>query len=371
MEPVARNSLVDAVEVRLLEELTKGTWEDELPGVRVLCTRFKVSVPTMSAALKRMIDRGVLENRGVRRRLGINVAKIGLQSTTTGDDGEKKRLLIVNHHPLNLVANSTRTVLEVFQTEMANSNWTVSYEVMDFFNAKQPRRSWDEVLRSVQPDAIIGVFGRPVLAEWAVKHKKRILFLGGVPADSGVPVYAVRAGDMLRDAIRRMLQAGHKKFFLPLCERAEPFSDSLIGVMQEELTAAGVPFVPRIHAPCLAYSGPEVLWRMAETAWQSFQPTAWIILDWREMVTAASFFHENGIFVPKDVSVILLNDEATAEWHRPALCRFTIPVDKLARGMVKWVEGKTDISESKRFDPIWIDGESVGPPPADVIKSFS
>lgn len=366
MEPIARNSLVDAVEVRLLEELTKGTWEDELPGVRVLCTRFKVSVPTMSAALKRMIDRGVLENRGARRRLGINIEKLGVSESSTATG--KKRLLIINHHPLNLVANSTRTVLELLQNELGTTDWSISYEVMDFFNAKQPRRSWDEVLRSVQPDAMLGVFGRPVLAEWAQKHKKRLLFLGGVPGETGVPIYAVRMADILRDAVRKLLQAGHRKFFLPLCERGEPFVASLSAVMREELEAAGVPFVPRIHMPTVAYSGPEVIWRMAETAWQGFQPTAWIILDWREMVTVLSFFHEHGIFVPKDVSVMLLNDEATVDWHRPRLCRYTLPIEKLARGLARWVEGKVDVHESKHFEPLWIDGESIGAPSSEAPR---
>lgn len=359
MEPISRKSLVDAVEARLLEELRKGTWTGQLPGVRILCARLQVSPPTMLAALKRLIASGVLEDRGERRRLAI---KFDAGAATGGGAAgeERKRLLILTHHAFHLTADSARNVLEHLQDALAG-RWLVSHEVLDFFNAKRPHQCWDECLRSNQPDAILGVFGRPVLARWAQKHRTPMLFLGGVAGNTDVPIYAVRVADMLRAAVRQLLAAGHQKFFLPLCERAEPFAASLIQVMEEELRAAGVTFVQRVHAPSVGYAGPDVLWRLAETAWKTYRPTAWLIIDWREMVTISGFFHQQGIFMPKDVSSILLISETTSDWHRPTLCRFEPPAEKVARHIMRWLDGKADRRESKYFEATWMPGESIGP----------
>lgn len=348
-----------------MDEIRKGTWANQLPGTRALCAWFQVSGPTMARALRGLVAKKVLEERGARRRYGIlaKAATKPAQAARSAKLKTQRHLLIVTHHPMNVTANSTRDVMDRIYDKISPAGWAVEHEVMDFFNAKKPRRSWDEVLRTLKPDAILGVFGRPVLAEWALQRRQKILFLGGVPADTGVPIYAVRMADTVREAVRRLVAAGHTKFFMPLCERAQPFSDSLIQAMSEELAAAGIPFLPRIHAPQLGYSGPDVIWSLAEDAIAKYRPTAWIILDWREMVTVSSLFNKRGIRMPQDVSVVLLNDEATAAWHRPLLCRFSLPVDLIARQVVRWLEGRVDPTESKRFDALWQDGESIAGPP--------
>jgi len=312
----------------------------------------------------------VLEDTGPRRRYRILARALPdpvSSSPTVPAPGapSRRHLLILTHHPLELTANATRGIIERIVASASASGWTTGYEIMDFFNARRPRRAWDESVAALRPDAMIGVFGRPVLAEWALARGHRMMFLGGVSESEGVPVYSLRVEDLLRPALRRLISSGHRRICFPLCERAAPLNERLTRAMEEEFAAAGIPFAARVHAPVTAYSGPDVTANLVSQGLGRDRITDWIFLDWREYVTAQGVLHRAGLRVPEDASVIVLIGEPVSEWSVPRLSRFETPAEALARQALHWLEHPFELYTSRFFPASWIEGESIAPP-ADV-----
>ena len=98
--------------------------------------------------------------------------------------------------------------------------------------------------------------------------------------------------------------------------------------------------------------------------WKEEPPDAVIFLDWREFVAAESFFNEAGVSIPRDVSVIVLSQNGTMEWHQPAISHYEHPVKPMARAIAKWVlHGKAGLAteEDHEFPARWVSRESVRP----------
>ncbi len=362
MKPVRKNNLADLAAEQMLAELRRGTWTGLLPGVRALSAWLRISPPTLARALRLLVERGVLEDMGPRRRYRISGIEPAQQQVAASDAPARRHLLILTHQTLSLTANATRDVIERIVADASAAGWTIGYEIIDFFNARRPRRSWDEMMAALRPDAIIGVFGRPVLADWAAARGHRMMFLGGVSESDRVPVYAMRLTELLRPALRKLIAAGHRRICMPLCERAQAFNDRLIKLMAAEFAEAGLPFAERINTPQTAYSGPEVTHRLVVQALERDRITGWIFIDWREYIAAQGIFHRCGVLIPEDASVIVLVGEAVTRWHHPPLCHFATPVEALTRQILHWLENPSDSPAGRSFPGEWIDGESVAPP---------
>jgi DNA-binding LacI/PurR family transcriptional regulator len=359
VKPVRKSKLAELAAEQVLAELKRGTWTERLPGVRALSAWLHISPPTLAQALRVLVDRGLLEDCGPRRR--YKILADGVTSPALPAGPQRRHLLILTHHALHRTATSTRGILERIVANASTAGWTVGFEVMDFFNARRPRRAWDETVAALRPDAMIGVFGRPVLAQWAAARGHRMMFLGGVSTEERVPVFSVRADELLRPALQRLIAAGHRKICLPLSERAGPLNERLIATMTDEFAAAGLPFAARIHAPVTAYSSPEITRSLVEQGLDRAGITAWVFIDWREYVAAQGVFQRRGLKVPEQASVVVLIGEPVAEWHFPALSRFEMPADALARQTVHWLEQPLMPHESRSFPATWIEGATIVP----------
>src|SRR5690606_36622452 len=136
---------------------------------------------------------------------------------------------------------------------------------------------------------------------------------------------------LLRPGLRKLIDAGHRRICMPLCERAAVFNERLTRLMAAEFAEAGLPFAERINAPQTGYAGPEVTDRLVVEGPERDRITGWVFIGWREHIAAQGVFHRRGVLIPEDASVLVLVGEAVTRWHHPALCHFTTPVEALTR----------------------------------------
>jgi DNA-binding LacI/PurR family transcriptional regulator len=275
--------------------------------------------------------------------------------------GNPGRLLFVSALPLSHERHSGVEVFAELLDQLGTKGWEVMHRVENFTSAKKPRRSWDELLRLAQPDAMVVLGGTPVLGMWAAERKIRSLFLGGDAGASGVPVLAVRVGTMLRHALGHLVGLGHRRIVMPLCGRSPGFVANCRSVAEETMIATGGG-KDGIAIVETAYATPQVVVDLLRRQWRKQPPDALIFLDWREFVAASSYFVELGIAIPRDVSVVVLSQNATMAWHMPRITHFEHPVKPMARMISKWVtEGNKPPAPQGSIEvrARWVEGESV------------
>ena len=361
MKPVNRPKALELAANSLRAELMGQRLAGRLPGARVLSRHLGVSPPTVAAALRHLATEGLLVRDG--RRKAYRVAETIGQVVSPG---RMNRLLIVTHEDPGLLPESSRRTLETLRLRMIRKGWQVDWQIVDFMHVKRPQRSWDRLIQIDEGTHVIALWGREALAKWALARQVRILFLGGISGGLPVPVLGVRSSEMLERALARLTALGHWKVVIPLCDRGEPFKKTIHEVTRKAIEGTGHDYVGHYHNPESGYLTPEVTERLIESSFSALPPTALVFLDWKELVTAHCVLVDMGLRVPKDVSLVLLNDQMEAAWFRPTLCRFRIPESLIVRKLVAWLEGrlKPDHQNPTVLTAEYIDGMTIGSPRA-------
>ena len=359
MKRIVKTSATDLVIAALREEIAAGRWDERLPGARVLAHQLGASPPTIAAALIKLTATGELEGGGPRR--AFRVAGMAPPRAKATAKANPQRLLILTPEELGELTDVSRGLLERLRHQMTDKGWRVDYQVMDFLHVKHVQRSWDRKIQADFGTSVIALYGRPPLAEWALRRKLRMLFLGGATDGLPMPLVGVKSSVMAETALAKLTALGHWRVVIPLCDRAESFKFAMREVTRRAIEAVGQIYNGTYHNPETDYMKPDVTWRILESVFAKNPPTALIFLDWRELVTAHCLLARMGLRIPEDISVILLNDQSEADWFFPKLSRFRFPVRRLLKTMVQWLEDG-DAESGPRFIPAeFIEGATIAP----------
>jgi len=358
MARIERKSAAEMAADAIKAEISAGRWTGRLPGSRMLAAETGVSQPTVASALALLVDQGWLEPGGDRRAFRV-IPRTPLAAPAQAR--KRRRAIIATHADVGDMPHTSRRVIEVTREKLGRRGWAVEIVTFDFIHAKRPHRSWDHLL-PIDPEVpIIAVFGRPPIGEWALKHRVRMLFLGGLAGDSRIPMVGVRSSLLAADAMERLTALGHRQIVLPLCDRPPSFAASLKDAVKTGLERVGVSYVASYHTPESPYQRSEVVWNMIESAMERAVPTGIILLDWKELVTVSCLLTKRGLRVPEDVSLILLNEQAEADWFVPKLSCFRFPVTRLASMLTRWVEGQPIDENSRYLSADFEAGASIAP----------
>lgn len=316
-----------------------------------------VSPPTMGAALSLLLAEGWISKPGERQ--AYRVAKAGHRKV-----GPKRKLLILTPELPSLTIETSRKILDAIRHRMLDKGWQVEVQILDYRHAKKARGSWDRVIAADENTWIIALYGRPSLAEWAIRRKLQMIFLGGTTDGFPVPIVGVKSSNLLEIVLLKLTALGHRKIVIPLCDRAESFHEAMRAVTRKVLEAAGHSYVAAYHNPESSYNDPGVMARIIESAFVSNPPTALVFMDWNELLAAYCVLSKLRLRVPEDVSLVLLNDQSDARWFLPQLTRFRFPEKRLTQALASWLEGRLTIgtSEPLVFPADFLAGETLVAP---------
>lgn len=345
--------------------MDSGDLSGNLPGARLLAKALGVSVPTICKALHKLHEEGVLVAGGDRKRWQVGDLKAPSANARSGSarhiGSHPGRLLFISSLPLSTERQSGVEVFTHILDMLGAKGWEVMHRSVPFVSARKPHRSWDELLRFSKPDAMIVMGGSEVFATWARQNQIRTLFVGGDSGKNLLPTIMVRVSIMLRQALERLISTGHRRILIPLCGRIPQFAEKCRKQTAECAADLGIDPACVVFAES-EYSSPDVIAGALRQQWRKQAPDALIIFDWREYLAASSFLKEAAVSIPADVSVVLLSQNPTMDWHIPLLCHFAHPVEEIARASAKWVlHGKPlpGGGQFMEFNPRWVEGKSI------------
>lgn len=357
MNRISKTSAVKLVADALRAECAAGKWGEQLPGTRILAAQLGVSPPTITAALAKLVEEGVLESGGARRVFRVLKKRGGRPASPP--ENRAKRLLIVAPEGLGELGDVTRRTVDHLRQTMSGKGWRVDFQVVDFLHAKGVQRSWDSRIEADDRTYVVAIYGRKPLAEWAIERKVRMLFLGGGTGGLPVSLVGVKTSHMAAEGFEKLTALGHTRIVIPLCDRTETFNRGIRDAAKNAIEAAGGVFVESYHTPESDYLQPDVSRSILEAAFALEAPTALMFLDWKEFVGGFCFVTQLGLKVPRDVSMVLLNDPVEAEWFQPTLARFQFPIRRMVSAMVRWLEDESVEVKNVILSAEYLPGNSV------------
>jgi DNA-binding LacI/PurR family transcriptional regulator len=356
MKAVRRTTLVGEVERELRQALLGGRFGPTLPGLRVLARVLGVSAPTVAQALETLAGEGLVRSAGPRRRMEIAAPAAVMMPVTR----QERVLWFASSEGFDHAAHGITEMMSFLQQLLADSDWQVRHRVLAYGYSENRSAQWDGMMEAERPEAMVVWSGRPPLGAWAVERGLRTLFLGGAVEGADIPLYGVRSVDMIHHALECLIAMGHRRIFMPLCNRPPQFVKKIRQAVAAPLRRLGVEGAVRDWVPDSAYEGGAVIEAMVMEALRKRSPTGWIFFDWRECLAATCVFRDLGLEIPRHVSVIVLSQDPAMSWFRPTLAHFRQPLEALAKASVAWLKGESPPG-TRYFMADWNPGESVGP----------
>lgn len=359
MERLNKKTISDEVYEELRTACLNGKWKAKLPGARTLGASLGVSPPTVLKAMAVLATEGILLRTGNNKAYQVNTQFSKHHQNHANSRG--KSILILTPSLMEELNQTTSRVVKRLKSSLTDQGWKMKELVIDYINAKKPHDSWDRMIDIDVNTPIIAVNGTPAIADWAARHNMRILFIGGLLGGRNGTVIAVSSTTIAIKAIESLIALGHRRIILPLNGRPEELKASLKSALKSRIESLGEVYQTSYHNPESPYFSREIVRDTMMMYAKSTLPTAIIFLDWRELLAAYCYLSELGMKVPKDVSLILLNDQSEAEWFSPELTRFTFPLDGFVKALKKWLTEPNPQSQEVLLQPTLIKGASIAP----------
>jgi len=363
-ELIPRVTRADAAEQALREGILSGRWRGELPGLRFLAKALGVGHGNVSAALSRLVQEGLVENRGARCRFRVRSEMLPAPPPAPQ---RMRHLVFLTPKDLGASPNEAfwMTVARVGEI-LGPEQWTIRVHAVDYGMDQRHHAQWEAVLQLERPQAVIAVRGTPALAEWGRDCGVPFFQFAGSPGAARVPCVGYAGAQMVEEAVRRAVGQGHRFITVPLLDRPPAFLKAFRKTLASVVHEAGGRFAAGVSTPVEHEFSPAAMRRCLRRVWRLRPPTAVITISWFEYLAAFSFLQQQGLRIPKDVSLVCLSDDPTAAWMTPEPARFVHDSSRVAEVLADWVSSPPSFAEDRApFIEVashWVQGGSLGPP---------
>ena len=343
-------------------EIAARTWEDELPGEKILAAKYQVSRKTIRGALAELRSAGLIETRngvgskiiGGRRARAKSPRsdRIGLLMPDAVESVRQHTLLWINH--LMEVLQNAGYQLEIFHGRK-------------YFGAAASR-SLQKLPRSNGVACWILARSNQSIQSWFQKAAIPTMVAGSTHRGIALPSVDVDHYALCRHAAGTLLRHGHRRIAL-FFERAGHAGDleSEIGFVDACSAAmpAALPFICKIER-----SPGSVVKELQRLMAGSAPPTAFLLSNSFSYLTVSSYLSSLGKRVPRDVSLISRDEEPFLQHLHPLPSRYSCPPNKFAaalyHGIEQVIRQPQVFHAQNRIMPDFLPGGSVGPLEASI-----
>lgn len=353
MKKLLLRSAPEQVADHLMDEISRGGFRQGMPGYRALAELLGVNHKTVNAALKLLVARGLVAERGSGRRASV------IPSKSPGRVGLKVRIMIFSSGD-----RTNRNMLELMY-HLNSTGHSVDFASRSLWDLKMDTRRLARFVENNPADAWIVVGGSREILAWfadqeypsfAVFGRMRSARIAGVKPDK-IPA--------LRQAVRRLTDLGHRRVvMLSLEERVFPRPGLPERSFLEALESAGIQ--TGSYNLCAWNGNPAELYVRLDSLFRHSPPTA-LICDVVSVFNAArDHLARRGILSPDHVSMLCMDPDPPFLWVRPSVAHIHWSFQPIARRVVKWLEnvagGKEDRAQTFT-KASFVDGGTIGAVP--------
>jgi DNA-binding LacI/PurR family transcriptional regulator len=337
----------------LRAEILRGTWTGTMPGEDRLLASLGVGRATIKAALKKLEEEGLLQNRGsgIPREI---VPQPGIRKS------KALRVRILLYESADRGANHTVEILARLQgSGHAVSLANKTLVDMDF-DVERVARFVEE-----QPaDAWIVCGGSCAILEWFAAQPFAAFAVFGRFAGINIAAAGPRKIGAMLDALKILTSYGHKRIvMLTNIERRKPCPGLFEQSFLEGLQAFGLP-TGAYNLPDWD-EGPDGFLACLDKLYAHTPPTALLICDTSTMLMPVTqYLARRRLRVPEDVSILTDDFLQPSAWCNPAYSHIRWNQRLVVARVIEWVDniahGRDDRAQ-KVCDATLFEGGTIQP----------
>ncbi len=354
-----RESLVNQTAAILRQELKRGTWQEWLPGERVLCDTFQISRNTLRSALAQ------LHADGQVRPVHGSGNRILTRARRTSARLKSRDVGLLTPDPLQNLRPTMTLWIDELRALLSEQGCQLHvFHGRQYFRAN-PGAALTKLTTQYPHGCWILALSNESTQRWFEKNVARCVVAGSVHPGLRLPYRDLDHRAMCRHAAGAMLRAGHRKLAIVISklQRAgdlESEAGFVEGVKQSLHEDAGV-FVcwHDGSVPGIA----NAVRRMME---QGTPPTALFVANAYHYLTVVTRLAQMGFRIPEDVSVVSRDEDPFLSFVVPTPARYVANPHAMARSLVQSVQelmnGQPASNREVRIMPEFVPGESLAPP---------
>ncbi|MBK1831924.1 substrate-binding domain-containing protein [Verrucomicrobiaceae bacterium R5-34] len=366
MPHLDRTSLAEQLARALSEEIENGVWTKRLPGYRVLGKRFGVSRPTCERALL------ILESNGLIGPAEPGKMRAVLRQKVKTPNTERMHLLIVidSRHPPTQLDAALIKRMEDFWISEGGETSRVEGDLTRIHQPTYLLKKW------LQMSGANCVLFETITPEWIAHLEHFGLHCyatgGHIGAGSGLLSGCGFKLVLCIDTLfRKLLALGHRRILLVLARAtdeesmAEAIRRTTDPILAETWDGEEITF--SIEVPDLTNPSDWHHW------WQSTldreQPSVVVTENAFQGLCLNTYCLERGIQMPRDMSIVVLEDADFLTWLKPPATRYRYLYNEAFRHFRDWVRGGFSPGSVKALSAEQVGGASLGPAPQAARSS--
>ena len=344
----------------LKEEIRSRRWTDTMPGESWMVTHLQVGRETVRAAMAQLEEEGVLVSHGQGRRRQIAMS----------EDAFATRKIRVRIFPYekqdrgdidssSLLAELLAAGMDADFAEKSLKELGMQVDRVARYVKQNPADAW-----------IISSASREV-NEWFSEQATPAMAMYG--RQGGLPIAAAYPNMITGQtaAVERLIDLGHKRIvMLAREERRKPQLSHPEQVFIDQLEAAGIT-TGEYNIPDWEESR-EGLGRLLDELFRFSPPTALFFQEAQLFIAARSHLADRGIVAPRDVSLVVADDDPSFAWSNPIPSHIQWDYRPVVRRIVRWARNVAAGKDDRRkigTESKFVEGGTIGPAPKRTLQT--
>jgi hypothetical protein len=309
MKPLPRrHSLIDETASVLRQRLDGGEWSLYLPGEIELASLLQVGRNTMRAAL------AILEEEG-----RISTTKGSRREIAGGKEGKPKgkEAVLLMSKPEREFPPATARWIEETCARLESEGWTFRVLVDPGIYRGKPEGRLASLVHSLPGSVWILHRSTPAMQRWFQEEGERTILAGSRHEGIQLPQVEIDYRAVSRHAAGRFLSRGHRRLAILRPEASFAGDAESVAAFREAANRAEEVLDLRCRPGTR-----EVANVLRKVMGRADRPTALYVLHADHCVTALTFLQQEGIAIPRDLSLICREDAPYLEFLVPEPARY-------------------------------------------------
>lgn len=335
----------EQVAAHLRDQLLRGRWQGQMPGVAKLEAELGVNHTTIGQALTLLEDQGLLVHQGEKRRRNIVLPKDEISS--------KMKIGILLFDPED---HSAPDVIEL-RHRLIERGFTVVIPNQTLTELGMNKNKIARLVRSTEVDCwVVESALHDVLTWFSEQDIPTFALYGRYDTNMKIAALTPDRSQSISELVNRLVDHGHRRIVMLTASGGRP------RYFTQALERHGI-LIGDYNIPYLERS-PDGLRRCLDGLFSITPPTALIIDEVHIFLATQHELTLRGIPIPERVSIACMDGSSYFKWYRPTIAHTHWEMKPVTRRIIAWAtnvsRGKQDIKKTQSKS-VFVDGGTIGP----------
>jgi DNA-binding LacI/PurR family transcriptional regulator len=295
-----RPSLITHSADFLREALLRGEWQEALPSERTLCTRMRISRPTLRAVLAQLEREGVIGAVVNKRRQIIE------SPATRGKTSSSRVIALLTPVPQQAMPPFVLFWVDALRELLAEAGYQLEVHASAHCFTTKPAGGLKKLTQRVPAAAWVMFRSTPVMQRWFVEQQLPTVIAGSCADDLALPSVDLDYRATCRHAATMLMQKGHRRIALLLPDSSHGGdADSAQGFREAFATCDATPCVVPHHE-----TAEQVIESLDAALKRKPAPTAFLVARSIHTLTVVTHLLRLGHKLPRDFAIVSRDDDA-------------------------------------------------------------